>query len=247
MPFFTMASAIWRTTWSSTLRWNLFQLFQPMGGVCARPFGATGGGTFREIFGGGGGSGTTLAFSGTPALDAPGFAQADATDQVTGGLTALALDRTLNVALTPADAATRLAAAAPTSPAAAVFNWALTAAPGFAIASNAGPQLHAGGLLATDTTLAVTYANPFAATHAWHTVFTNVAHLDRSYTPAAGALAGKAIGLVTQVHTLREPGDGTAADNPTFDAGLPTMVTLGATPLPPSLLPSWCQAAWWVS
>jgi len=167
----------------------------------------------------------------TAALDAPGFAQADATDQVTGGLTALALDKTLNVALTPADAATRLAAAAPPSPAAAVFNWALTAAPGFAIASNAGPQLHAGGLLATDTTLAVTYANPFAATHNWHTVFTNVAHLDRSYTPAAGALAGKAIGLVTQVHTLREPGDGTAADSPTFDAGLPTMVTLGATPL----------------
>ena len=35
MPLATMASAISRTAWSSTRPANLFQLFQPMGGVSA--------------------------------------------------------------------------------------------------------------------------------------------------------------------------------------------------------------------
>jgi hypothetical protein len=42
MPLETMASAISRTDLSSTLPANLFQLFQPMGGVLAKPFGAMG-------------------------------------------------------------------------------------------------------------------------------------------------------------------------------------------------------------
>ena len=56
MPFFTMASAISRTTLSVTLPWNLFQLFQPMGGASASPLDLTGGGTGNETFGGVGGS-----------------------------------------------------------------------------------------------------------------------------------------------------------------------------------------------
>src|SRR4051812_29866153 len=40
MPDVTIASAAARTVFSSTLQANLFQLFQPMGGVCARPLGA---------------------------------------------------------------------------------------------------------------------------------------------------------------------------------------------------------------
>src|SRR5580658_7126420 len=38
MPLVAMASAIARTICSSTLPWNLFQLFQPIGGVSARWF-----------------------------------------------------------------------------------------------------------------------------------------------------------------------------------------------------------------
>src|SRR5947199_9962699 len=40
MPDVTIASAAARTVFSSTLQANLFQLFHPMGGVCARPLGA---------------------------------------------------------------------------------------------------------------------------------------------------------------------------------------------------------------
>jgi hypothetical protein len=41
MPLEAIASAISRTVRSSIFVWNLFQLFQPMGGVCARPFAGT--------------------------------------------------------------------------------------------------------------------------------------------------------------------------------------------------------------
>src|ERR1017187_931868 len=41
MPLDTMASAIPRTVASSNTSWNLFQLFQPMGGVRARPLSGT--------------------------------------------------------------------------------------------------------------------------------------------------------------------------------------------------------------
>src|SRR5690348_17230952 len=40
MPELTIASAVLRTTCSLTLQANLFQLFQPIGGVSASPFGA---------------------------------------------------------------------------------------------------------------------------------------------------------------------------------------------------------------
>ena len=40
MPELTIASAVSRTICSFTLQANLFQLFQPIGGVSARPFGA---------------------------------------------------------------------------------------------------------------------------------------------------------------------------------------------------------------
>src|ERR1035441_4959481 len=42
MPLEAMASAIPRTDLSSTLLLNLFQLFQPIGGVLARPLGGIG-------------------------------------------------------------------------------------------------------------------------------------------------------------------------------------------------------------
>src|SRR4051794_11113978 len=44
-----MASAVWRMMVSLMLQWNLFQLFQPMGGVVARPlFKATAGWRARK-------------------------------------------------------------------------------------------------------------------------------------------------------------------------------------------------------
>ena len=57
MPFWTIASAVSRTTLSETRRANLFQLFQPMGGVLARPFEGTSAADGKEIFGSGAGMG----------------------------------------------------------------------------------------------------------------------------------------------------------------------------------------------
>ena len=57
MPLLTMASAISRTILSLTWLRNLFQLFQPIGGVLARPFDFTGSGIGSETGAGRGGSG----------------------------------------------------------------------------------------------------------------------------------------------------------------------------------------------
>src|SRR5579872_4956875 len=57
MPLLTMPSAISRTILSLTWLRNLFQLFQPMGGVLARPLERTGSGLGRVTGAGRGGSG----------------------------------------------------------------------------------------------------------------------------------------------------------------------------------------------
>jgi hypothetical protein len=54
MPLFTRAPAISRITLSLTCRWDLFQLFQPMGGVLARPLFFTSFASPSEILGGSG-------------------------------------------------------------------------------------------------------------------------------------------------------------------------------------------------
>src|ERR1043166_2706069 len=60
MPVRTMASAISRTIASVTWPWNLFQLFQPMGGVLASPLFFTGAGMSTFTMGARAGSGSGL-------------------------------------------------------------------------------------------------------------------------------------------------------------------------------------------
>src|SRR5215475_12213501 len=57
MPELTMASAISRTILSLTWLRNLFQLFQPMGGVCASPLLGTVAGIGNDTSAGCGGNG----------------------------------------------------------------------------------------------------------------------------------------------------------------------------------------------
>src|ERR1039457_2080136 len=57
MPDLTIPSAIWRTIWSLTRLLKLFQLFQPIGGVLARPLDFTGAGIVKETGAGLGGRG----------------------------------------------------------------------------------------------------------------------------------------------------------------------------------------------
>ena len=58
IPVLTIASAISRTIASVTCPWNLFQLFQPIGGVLARPFDFTGSGIGSLTIAGRAGSGS---------------------------------------------------------------------------------------------------------------------------------------------------------------------------------------------
>ena len=163
-------------------------------------------------------------------LDLPGFAQTGA-DAISGTLVALPATQTLSATVAAETGSTRLATVAPQSPNPPVVSWSLQAAPGYRIASTSGVQLTAAAPPVTDLSVTAMYANPFATVRDWHTVFTWGIHRDRAYTPPVGALAAQAIGLTAQLVTIREPGDGTAADDASLDAGLPTMVTLGATPL----------------
>src|ERR1039457_3971263 len=57
MPDLTIPSAISRTIWSLTRLLKLFQLFQPIGGVLARPLDFTGAGIVKETGAGLGGRG----------------------------------------------------------------------------------------------------------------------------------------------------------------------------------------------
>ncbi len=163
-------------------------------------------------------------------LDLPGFAQTGA-DTISGTLVALPATQTLGATVSPDTGTTRLATVAPLSPSAPVVSWSLQAAPGYRIAATSGVQLTAAAAPVTDLAVTATYANPFATVRDWHTVFTWVIHSDRAYTPPAGALATQTIGLTAQLVTIREPGDGAVPDAASLDAGLPTRVTLGATPL----------------
>src|SRR5260370_18976212 len=62
MPLFTIASAISRTILSLTWLRNLFQLFQPIGGVRASPLARTGSGIASETGAGRAGKGAGASF-----------------------------------------------------------------------------------------------------------------------------------------------------------------------------------------
>jgi hypothetical protein len=166
----------------------------------------------------------------TGVADTPGFAQTG-TDTVTSTITSVATGQNLNANIQAAAGAARLAAAKPAATAAPTAGWSLTAAPAYNFASNAGPTLLDGSSTTTDTTVTGAYANPFLATHSWHTVFTWVIDTTRTYTPATGSLATLPINALAQLATLREPGDGTTPDSASLDAGMPTNITLGTIAL----------------
>jgi hypothetical protein len=130
-----------------------------------------------------------LRYSGaslTGVAEAPPFDQTGADMVVTPTMTPVVADQMFDVKLNPAALATRYAAVRPAVTTLAM-SWSLAAAPGYRIASNAGPSLQGGTLAQTAVGLAVKYGNPFAGRD-WHTIFTLQTSESRTTVPLGAAL-----------------------------------------------------------
>lgn len=118
------------------------------------------------------------------------------------------------------------------APPAVQMTWSLAAAPGYAVASNAGPVLQSGTVAVTDTGVSVSYENPFAA-RGWNTIFTFTTSVSRVYMAPLGPM-GMAIPVTLFAgmnQFLEPPAPPVAAVPLDLPAGLPQVITIGSTVL----------------
>lgn len=146
-------------------------------------------------------------------------------DTIMGTMTAVAPSETLDIKVgPPAVIAQRFAPARPALPTFGMA-WYLHAAPGYEIANDNGPLLHAAGVAMADTgVINQPYGNPFVA-KGWPTVLTWNTVAARTYTPPPGTLP---IELHAGLFQLVQPTAGMTLDLP---AGLPEVITIDGKPL----------------
>jgi hypothetical protein len=155
------------------------------------------------------------------------FAQTGAATAVsTQPMVAVTADRTLDVKVAPMTLATRYAKAQP-AVATLQMNWSLVAAPGYRIASNAGPLLQAGSVAAADTGIAAKYGNPFAV-RGWNTILTLATVESRNFLLPGTMAPTPGIDLFAGMNQFIEPSAGFSLDLP---AGLPIVISLDDVPL----------------
>jgi hypothetical protein len=142
------------------------------------------------------------------------------------------LSPTFSATFTPAVLADRYKAVRPGVPAPpqVQINWSLVAAPGYAVASIAGPVLQSSTVLTES--LSVNYENPFA-TRGWNTIFTLATAVSRVYMAPVGPMGMPIpITLFAGMNQFLEPPPSPATpvalDLP---AGLPQVITIGTTVL----------------
>ncbi len=157
----------------------------------------------------------------TAASDTPGVAQ-EATTTVTGTLVAVPADQKIAVPVDPTAIAARLSAGRP-AVGVPTINWAMTAAPGGAGGTAAGPTLASGTLTAVDTMIASNYGNPFATTRSWPSTFQVSARATRTYTPPSQGLP---VTLDATLYEVTEPIGGLSA---TLPAPLPIVISIANT------------------
>ena len=153
--------------------------------------------------------------------EAPPFDQTGNDTVTTATMTKVTADQTLDVVVAPTTITSRYTALRP-AVTGVVMNWSVVAAPGYKIASNAGPALNSGAVAATDTGIAATYGNPFVA-RGWNTLFTLGTSASRSFTPANTTTP---VTLFAGMSQLLEPAAGAIADLP---AGLALTVSFNGT------------------
>lgn len=112
------------------------------------------------------------------------------------------------------------------------MTWSLVAAPGYAVASNAGPVLQSGTVAMADTGVSVSYENPFAML-GWNTMFTLATSVSRVYMAPLGPMGMPIpVTLFAGMNQFLEP---PASPVPPVSldlaAGLPQVITIGNTVL----------------
>jgi hypothetical protein len=163
----------------------------------------------------------------TGVAEVPPFAQTGmATMLPAATMTAVPQDQKLDVKIAPPVIAGRYTKVAP-AVSALQMSWSLVAAPGAAIASNAGPALQSGGVMMTDPGISVSYGNPFA-TRGWSTIFTLATQESRVYAPIGPMGMPTPITLYAGLNQFFDPAHATDLELP---AGLPLAITLGTTVL----------------
>jgi hypothetical protein len=143
------------------------------------------------------------------------------------------LSPTFSASVMPGTIAERYKSVRPgvAAPPAVQITWSLVAAPGYAVASNAGPVLQSGSVAMTDTGVSVSYENPFA-TRGWNTIFTLATAVSRVYMAPMGPM-GMPIPItlfagMNQFLAPPPPPTPVVLDLP---AGLPQVITIGNTVL----------------
>jgi hypothetical protein len=118
------------------------------------------------------------------------------------------------------------------APPAVQITWSLVAAPGYTVASNAGPVLQSGMVAMTDTGVSVSYENPFAM-RGWNTIFTLATSVSRVYMAPIGPMGmAVPVTLFAGMNQFLEPPASTPTPVPLdLPAGLPQVITIGSTVL----------------
>jgi len=144
-------------------------------------------------------------------------------DMVSATMTAVTADRQLNVIVSD-DITKRYLTVRP-GVSGLTMGWNLVAAPGAALAFNAGPVLNSGPLMATEVGVNTMYANPFAGPpHNWSTLLTLSTYESRTYKPSTDVT----VTLYAGMNQYVEPTDGLKLN---LDAGLPDSIKLNDLPL----------------
>ena len=148
-----------------------------------------------------------------------------ATTTVTGTLAPVTKNQMVSMAV-DATAGSRFAMVKPGGTGAVASSYTLTAAPGFAQGVTAGPLLKQKALLATDTAVTATFANPFATTRMWPSALVYAATQARTYT--IGGMMGAVVPLSAGLTEVIAPDTATALS---FAVAMPLVITVGITPL----------------
>lgn len=148
--------------------------------------------------------------------------QTDGTDAISGAMTAVTNNRTLNATIDPAAFTARFAAVQPATMGLSL-NYSISAAPGADVGQTRGIQLVAGGSNPMiDTQVTASYGNPFEG-HNWKSMLTYAATASRTFTFMTAPVS-----LSATMQTVSDPAQTMAI---TLPAGLPTTVKANGTAL----------------
>lgn len=155
----------------------------------------------------------------TGSLEVPVFDQSDATDTLTGTMTAVTADTPFDAAVDPPTVASRYAAIQPAMSVPAM-TWRVTASPGASVGATNGVGLAGGAVAMADTSISSSYSDPFAS---WPAVLTYTTAASRTYT-----LGGAPVTLSASLSSSLDPAAGLTLDLP---AGLATGTSIAQTAL----------------